>query len=73
MGQTESSGLKIKKGEDGDDSSNGTTGGAGLSNVLLMMDQYLIKLTAEQRAELYGFLSTKQRILKWSNGDIMES
>jgi hypothetical protein len=38
-----------------------------------MMDQYLIKLTAEQRAELYGFLSTKQRILKWSNGDIMES
>ena len=35
--------------------------------MMLMMDQYPIKLTAQQTVHLYGMFNTKPRILTWCN------
>lgn len=81
MGQIESKSKSIIKQKEGkrdynsnissSKSTSTTNNAAGLNNVLLMMDQYPIKLTAQQCVQLYGLLSTKQRILRWS--DIIET
>lgn len=68
MGQGQNKGRLKKKQQQRPSATEDVS--AGLSSVLLMMDQYPIKLTAEQCAQLYGFLSTKPRILRWS--DVIE-
>jgi hypothetical protein len=59
-----------KKKEGNEQSSRKDPTSAGLTSVLLMMDQYPIKLTAQQCVLLYGFMSSKPRILRWA--DVIE-